>query len=706
MHPVRILSLRIGNQPRRTDLENEYRLGVDVGGTHTDLVLVDKVGGVRVEKVASTPGNPSIAVLEGIGRLFDSGVAPNDIGFFGHGTTVTTNALLQMKGARTGLLINEGFRAVQEVQTGARETNQFELKFRRPAPLAPQSRTAEIAGRIDHRGREIQPLDEAGVGSAATRLREAGVESFAVCFLFSFMNPAHERRAAEIIRGVAPDAHVSLSSEVLPRIREWPRLSTCLINAYLEPVLARYVKDLDAGLDARGIATPSRFLMQSNGGVMPLRAAEGNGRTVHTLLSGPAAGVQACAHVLGRGQGRSRLIAMDMGGTSCDIAFIEDGAPLEVTEGTIAGRKLDVPALDIATISAGGGTVARVNAANHLTVGPDSAGADPGPVCYGLGGSEPTVTDADLISGFLNPDYLLGGATALDRGAAERAVESRIARPMALSPRQAASGIVRLINARMADEIRVQAAKKVVDLAAASLVAFGGAGPVHAAMVAGDLGIARVLVPPRPGAFSALGLLCSDVVHDYIRSDIVEIRALGADRAEACFQSLEAQAERELAAEGLGESARQFVREIDLRYAGQGYEIRTPLAGPEWRPLTRAGLAQVEQRFHALHQHLHGHSAPDSTVEAVSFRLRVRVPVAKPDPEGDNAAAEPGAGGKRIVTFDGRTEMEAPVHGRGDIGDAAMPGPLIVEQIDATTIVPPGWAAHRDRFGNIVLEAR
>lgn len=687
---------------------SEYRLGVDVGGTHTDLVLVDGSGGVRVEKVPSTPGNPSIAVLEGIGRLLDSGVAPERIGFFGHGTTVTTNALLEMKGARAGLLINEGFRAIQEVQTGARETNQFDLRFSRPEPLVPQSRTAEIGGRIDHRGREIEPLDEDAVARAATTLRGKGVESFAVCFLFSFMNPAHERRAGDIVRDVAPEAHVSLSSEVLPRIREWPRLSACLIDAHLGPVLARYVADLDAGLDARGIRTPSRFLMQSNGGVMPLSAADGHGRTVHTLLSGPAAGVQACGRLLGQRQGRSRLVTMDMGGTSCDIAFIADGVPLEVTEGTIAERKLDIPALDIATISAGGGTIARVNAANHLTVGPDSAGAVPGPVCYGLGGELPTVTDADLVSGFLNPDYLLGGATALDREAAERAVETGIARPMGLTPREAASGIVRLIDARMADEIRVQAAKKTVELAAASLVAFGGAGPVHAAMVAEELGIPRVVVPPRPGAFSALGLLCSDVVHDYIRSEIVELEAMEADRAEASFRALEEQARRELADEGLGETERQFVRELDLRYAGQGYEIRTPLDGLEWRPVTRAGRAQLRERFHALHLRLHGHSAPDSAIEAVSFRLRVRVPVPRPDlsDNGPAAGRRAKAESVRSVTFDGRTQMEAPVYGREEVGGEPMQGPLIVEQVDATTVVPPGWSAQRDRFGNIVLEAR
>ena len=313
------------------------------------------------------------------------------------------------------MLITKGFRAIQEVQSQAREGNQFELKFRRPTPLVTQRLTREAGGRIDYTGAEIDPLDESNVHRAVAELGEAGVVSFAVCYIFSYMNPGHERRTAAIIRAAMPDAFVSLSSDVLPRIREWPRMSTTLLNAYLEPVLARYADDLDRGLDEADIATPRRFLMQSNGGVMPLGATSGGGRTVHTLLSGPAAGVQASGYVLGERQGWSRIVTMDMGGTSCDIAFIQDGLPLEVTEGAIAGRRLDVPAFDISTISAGGGTIARVNTANFLSVGPDSAGADPGPICYGHGGEWPTVTDADLICGYLNPGHLLGGETALDR---------------------------------------------------------------------------------------------------------------------------------------------------------------------------------------------------------------------------------------------------------------------------------------------------
>lgn len=684
----------------------KYRLGVDVGGTHTDLVLADtETNEILIEKVHSTPSNPSLGVLDGIQRFFIRGVSATDIDFFSHGTTVTTNALLEMKGATIGMLITKGFRAIQVVQSQARESNQFDLKFQRPTMLASQQMTSEITGRVDYTGGEVEPLSEEDVRIAARALQAKGATSFAVCYMFSFMNPAHEQRTGEIIREEVPGAYVSLSSEVLPRIREWPRMSTTMLNAYLEPGLARYADDLDNGLDTAGVETARRFLMQSNGGVMPLGATAGGGRTVQTLLSGPAAGVQATGYVLGEKQGWAQVVTMDMGGTSCDIAFIQDSKPLEVTEGMIAERRLDVPAFDISTISAGGGTIARLTAANFMSVGPDSAGADPGPVCYSNGGDRPTVTDADLICGFLNPGHLLGGETTLDREGALAAVRKALANDMGLSAEEAAAGIVRLINARMADEIRVQAAKKVIDLASFTLVPFGGAGPVHAAMVADELSIPRILVPPNPGAFSALGLLCSDIVHDYIRSDICEINQLPPDRAECYFTELERQAAKDLAAEGLADHNREFIRDLDLRYAGQGYEIRTPLDGLSASPLTSDGLAQVQERFHELHQTLHGHSARDQEIEVVSYRVRVRVPVQKQDlpeigiPEG---TAEPV--GSRDVTFDGKNFYEAPVYTRDTLKSSPIEGPAIIEQFDSTTVLPPGWTAKLDRFGNIIGE--
>src|SRR6195256_1821812 len=374
-----------------------YRLGVDVGGTHTDLVLLDAASGaLMVEKVASTPKNPALGVLNGVARFVARGVAPEAIEFFAHGTTITTNALLEMRGARVGLLITKGYRAVQEMQNQARDGNLFDYFYAKPAPIAPQSLTKDIPERSDYAGNVLIPLDREAVHQAARELRAAGVESIAVCYLFSFMNAAHEEQTRALIRDEFPGVHVSLSSEVLPRIREWPRLSTTLLNAYLEPVMVHYIGHLNRGLDDAGVATQQRFLMQSNGGVMPFSAAIAGGRTVHTLFSGPAAGAQASAYLAAQ-DARAGLVTLDMGGTSADIAFIEDGVPLETTESVIARRQIDVPALDMTSISAGGGSIAWIDRGGFLNVGPHSAGADPGPVCYGRGGSQPTVTDADLV---------------------------------------------------------------------------------------------------------------------------------------------------------------------------------------------------------------------------------------------------------------------------------------------------------------------
>ena len=456
--------------------EPRYRLGVDVGGTHTDLVLLDlQDGSIAIEKVPSTPANPAIGVLAGIERFTDADVRPDEIEFFSHGTTITTNALLEMRGAKVGLLITAGYRAVQEVQTQARDGNPFDYFFRKPKPIAPQSMTRDIPGRIDFEGNELLPLDEEVVGEAARSLRQAGAQSIAVCYLFSYMNPAHEEATRRVIAKEFPEAYVSLSSEVLPRVREWPRLSTTLMNAYLEPLLVDYVGDLADGLGARGLATQQRYLMQSNGGVMPFSAAIAGGKTVQTLLSGPAAGAQAGAYLAGDEAARG-LVTLDMGGTSCDIAFIEGGAALEVTESVVARRPLGVPQLDLTTVSAGGGSIAWIDRAGLLAVGPQSAGADPGPACYGKGGADPTVTDADLACGYLNPDYFLGGAQTLDAEAAFAALKEKIARPMGWSEREAAAGIRRIVDMRMADEVRVVSAKRGVDADDFALVPFGGRG--------------------------------------------------------------------------------------------------------------------------------------------------------------------------------------------------------------------------------------
>jgi N-methylhydantoinase A len=684
-----------------------YRIGVDVGGTHTDVALTDSEGrAYRIEKVPSTSHNPAIAVLAGVDRLIASGVAPGDIEFFSHGTTATTNALLEMKGAKTALLINAHMSAILEVQTQGRDGwSPFDHFFQRPEKLVRPRFVREIAGRMDYRGREIEPLDEAALRDAARSLHADGVQSIGVCFLFSFMNAAHEKRAAQIIREEAPGVFVSLSSAVLPRLREWPRFSTTMLNAWLAPVLARYCAEIAQGLDARGVMTKQRFLMQSNGGVMPLNA-DAEVHAVRTLLSGPAAGVRGASYLLGAIQGWRNLVTMDIGGTSCDIAFIESGEPLEQAESVIDGRAVGVPALDVTTVAAGGGSIARVDAAGMPLVGPRSAGASPGPACYGRGGEEPTTTDANLVCGALNPDYFLGGEMKLDLDAARRAIETRLATPMGVSAAEAAAGVVRIVNAHISDAVRIEAAKKGLDLAGHTLVPFGGAGPVHAALVAEDLGIARVLVPRNPGAFSALGLLCSDVRHDYLRSEMASLATLDPARAESCFAELEDQARVEVAHEGLRATDALFHRELDLRYAGQGYELRVALDGIA-TPLSPDALREIASRFHKQHAAVHGHCAEDSDVEIVSYRLRaiVRMPKYAPAPSPMLEALTAASHGARRVTLGPSRSFDAAIYRRDELAAGwRAQGPAIIEQKDSTTLIPDGWSVRCDEWSNLILE--
>lgn len=689
-----------------------YRIGIDVGGTHTDLVLLDSAASKteeswRIEKLPSTPENPSIAVLAGVERFIAQGIEPSEIGFFAHGTTATTNALLEMKGAKTGVLINRGMRGILEVQSQARDGwSPFDHLFHKPEPLARPHFVHEVGGRMDYAGQEIEPLDREAVRAAALALADDGVGSFCVCFLFSFMNRAHEAQAAQIIRDNVPGAYVSCSSHVLPRIREWPRYSTTILNGYLAPILARYCSDIAEGLDRMRVTTRQRFLMQSNGGVMPL-VADAETHAVRTLLSGPAAGVRGASYLLGQLQGWRNLVTMDIGGTSCDIAFIEGGEPLEQSESFVDGRAVGVPAFDISTVAAGGGSIAWISDAGMLEVGPQSAGASPGPVCYGRGGTEPAVTDANLVRGALNPEFFLGGASRLDSETAHRIIEERIAAPSGMDVQSAASGIIRIVNARITDAIRVEAAKKGINLAGHTLVPFGGAGPVHAAQVAEDLDMRRVLVPRAPGAFSALGLLCSDVRHDYLRSEMADISTLDPAHAESCFAELESEARTETANEGLDSSDIMFSREMDLRYAGQGYELRVSLEDIA-TPLDAQALKAIADRFHDQHEAVHGHAARDNKVEIVSYRLRASVPMPKFSPQflADQVPDRaPAPVGLRQVTLGPSRTVQAAVWRRADIYTGWQgEGPAIIEQEDTTVIVPDGWQVSCDGYENLILE--
>jgi N-methylhydantoinase A len=689
-------------------MKNRYRLGVDVGGTHTDLVLLDMLSGeLMVEKVSTTPSNPAQGVQNGIAKLIDRGFRAQDIEFFSHGTTITTNALLEMRGAKVGLLITKGYRGIQEVQNQARDTTLFDYFYKKPTPIAPQSLTQEIPERLDHSGQILVALDEEAVRQAARYLKAANVASIAVCYLFSFMNQRHELRTREILHEEYPGVSVSLSSEILPRIREWARMSTTLLNAYLEPVLVQYISLLNKGLDEMGVLTSQRFLMQSNGGVMPFSAVIAGGKSVHTLLSGPAAGAKASAY-LAEETAKHGLVTVDMGGTSADIAFIEGGVPLEVTEGVIARRQVDVPALDMTTISAGGGSIAWVDDAGFLNIGPQSAGAVPGPACYGRGGSRATVTDADLICGYINPDYFLGGSQTLNLEAAKLAITKEVAQPLNLSLYQAAAGVRHIVDMKMADEVRVFAARRGVDLTNFTLLPFGGAGAVHAVAVAEELGMKRILVPARPGAFSALGLLCTDVVHDHMRSDLKPLEMITADTAEKIYEELQQKAVDDLISEGLDPEKAYFSREIDLRYTGQGYELRTSLEGLFSDKLSAVSLSAVRSRFDELHEKIHGHSAANRSVEVVSYRLRVSVQVPKYQLKTQVATSKDMGNpikGERLIYPRGDEAEHAVVYERERlwVGDS-FKGPAIIEQFDATTVIPKGWSATVDAHLNLILE--
>ncbi|HEY2532328.1 MAG TPA: hydantoinase/oxoprolinase family protein [Xanthobacteraceae bacterium] len=677
-----------------------YRLAVDTGGTFSDFVYLDEAtGAVSISKIPSTPDDPSRAILQGVTGLLAQGVRPADIHFFCHGTTVGTNALLEGKGVRTGLLVTEGFRGIYEVAEQARPYGAaiFDVMYDRPAPLVPQSLSGEVKERVDFRGNVLTPLDEDALRVTLRGLKAQQIEALAVCLLFSFLHPQHETRVRQIAREEMPDCYVSLSSEILPQIREYYRLSTTVINAYLQPILARYLANLDRRLADAGVMTPQKYIMQSNGGMSTFTEAA---RTaVTTVLSGPAGGVTASAAAC-RMTGFANIITFDMGGTSCDVALIKDGEPSFSGRGKIDGRDLAVPMMNINTVSAGGGTVASVDRFGMLDVGPQSAGALPGPACYGRGGEVTTITDCNLILGYLSPDNFLGGRMTLDCGKAHAAIE-RVAAPLSLDVAEAAEGIVRIIDVKMEEAIKPISTMRGHDLRDFMLLAFGGAGPLHAARIARDLGMAGVIVPLYPGVFSALGLLLSDVKHDYIRSRMTPIAELTPDEVNAVFVQLETQARADLRRDSFPDKEMQINRALDMRYAGQGYELTLAC-----RPAQTSALGALRKAFDLEHKRQFGHMAPDEPVEVVSYRVRgvgLVPPVSMPTykPEGRDLAYALRA--TRQVRFDGASTA-CPVYQREklDVG-LTLRGPAILDQFDCTTVICAGQVAHVDELKNLIV---
>ena len=681
-----------------------WLVGVDTGGTFTDLIAVEQTTGeLRRAKVPSVSGDPSAAVLDAMDKLFADGIDPGDISLFVHGTTVATNALLEGKGVRTGLLITHGFRAVYEARgwSQPRGSDLLDTFYQKPPLLAPQWLTEEVRERLDYRGDVVTPLDEAGLRDSVHRLKAKGVEALAVCFLFSFLNPDHERRAAEIVAEVAPECRISLSSNVLPVIREYPRLSTTVIDAYVGPTIADYLMRLERRLIERGLKTPQLFLMQSNGGLM--RISLGARHPNQTLLSGPAACVIAGAD-LARRTRRRHVITFDMGGTSTDISVIVEGRLLETTQGQIAGQDIGTPMLRVRTLGAGGGTIAWIGKDGLLKVGPRSAGSVPGPACYGRGGEEPTVTDANVAMGALSGDTVLAGSLRIDAGRAARAIET-VAKPLGLDVLQGAAGILRIVNTQMAVDLRLALQEQGQDPRKFALVAFGGAGPLHAAALARSVGIPTVLVPPYPGLNCAIGMLQTSVRHSYLKSEVGVLSRFPTGRMNDLFRELREQALAEASEEGFAHEAVKLTRLLDLRYPHQGYTL--PVACPA--DITDVDKARLKHAFDEVHLQVYGQSAPREDAEIVTFRLQAEIEVPRLElpalAYGDGRAERALKGERPLFDIDDNRFVRATVYDRQALmaGDR-IAGPAIIDQFDATTVLLGGQTATVDDTATLIIE--
>ncbi len=683
-----------------------YRITVDTGGTFSDFVYMSELTGeVTISKVPSTPDDPSRAILAGIELLLSRGVKGSDVSFFCHGTTVGTNALLEGKGARTGLIVTKGFRGIYEVGEQSRPHGPaiFDVMYQKPAMLVLPSRTGEAAERVAFDGTVIEPLDEAALGQTLAALSGEGIEALAVCLLFSFLHPEHEMRVRELAAAALPGVDISLSCEIVPQIREYYRLSTTVINAYLQPILARYIEKLDGRLAEAGIATRAAYIMQSNGGMATFSATAR--KAVTTVLSGPAGGVTAGV-ALSAATGLPNIITFDMGGTSCDVALIKAGEAIVANHGKVEGRDIAVPMMDINTVSAGGGTLATVDRFGTLKVGPESAGAVPGPACYGRGGTLPTITDCNLVLGRLSEENFLGGRMKLDKSAAIAAIEEAVARPLGIDVMEAAEGIVRIIDVKMEEAIKAISTIRGHDLREFMLLPFGGAGPIHSGAIADSLDMAGLVVPLYPGVFSAIGLLMSDVKHDYIRSRMTRIGTADPTEVDGVFRQLEQKAAGELAEEGFGAGQVRIQRALDMRYAGQGYEITVPcgaISGAD-------DLARLRVSFDEIHKQQFGHAAPDEVVEIVSWRVQstgLVPPVATPRFEPTGAVLETALRERRPVRFSGAMHDACPVYQRErlDVGHE-FAGPAVIEQYDCTIVIEPGQVAKVDAYKNLIVRRR
>jgi len=691
-----------------------YRIGVDIGGTFTDLILVDEGGAVfQVGKVLTTPADPARAVEQGVKDLLAAAGAPAArVSHVVHGTTLFTNALIERKGARTALITTAGFRDALEIAREHRY-DMYDLFMERPAPLVPRHRRHEVCERVLEDGTVVRPLDAGETGRVIDALRAEGVEAVAVCLLHSYRNPAHERAVGELVRARAPEMACSLSCQVVPEIREYERASTTVANVYVQGLAGRYLTRLRERLEDLGIAG-RLFVMQSNGGVCAVETA--CRFPIRLVESGPAAGALAAAHY-GRLAGRPDLLSFDMGGTTAKACLIENGEPLIASDFEVAriyrfkrgsGLPIKVPVIEMIEIGAGGGSVARVDRLGLLTVGPDSAGAEPGPASYGQGGAEPTVTDADLVLGYLDPDFFLGGRMRLDREAALRAIADRVAKPLDMDPVRAAWGIHQVVNENMASAARIHAVERGKDVRRFPLFAFGGAGPVHACRVAGILRCAAVVCPLGAGVTSAVGFLAAPLVFDFVRTLHEKLEAMDWTPVNAALREMEEEG-RGILSQTVPADQVTFRRWGDMRYRLQGHEIRVPLPGG---PLGPESEPAIRRAFEAAYAAIYGRTAPGVPIDVVSWRVAAHGPrpaLHLPTAAGVGMGAAGAAGalkGRRPAYMpEAAGFVEAPVYDRYRLapGDT-IGGPAIVEERESTVVMVPRGRARVDDCLNLIID--
>jgi N-methylhydantoinase A len=698
-----------GRSPSRRPM-TPSRIGVDIGGTFTDLVLLDGAGRIFVAKISSTPAHPEQAVIEGIARLLETAlVRAAEVGEVVHGTTVGSNTLLERTGARTGLITTKGFRDILEIGR-VRTPGMFDLTWDKPEPLVERRYRHEIRERIAADGGIVEALVGEDVTAAGEALLAEGIRSVAICLINSYRNPEHERRATELLRRRFPDLEVTASVDVLPEAKEYERTSTAAVNAYVVPVMRSYLRRLEDGLRGLGIGGPL-LVVNSSGGLSASATAQA--KPVFFISSGPAAGVVGAAR-LGEVAGERDLIVFDMGGTTAKAALVVGGKVSRTNEYEFragmstpsrfikaGGYMMKVPAVDVAEVGSGAGSIASVDAGGLIHVGPRSAGADPGPASYGLGGTEPTVTDANVVLGGLNPVALAAGTLKLDRRLAGEAIERRLAGPLKLSLEQSAYGIREVVNANMARAIRAVTVERGVDPRDFTLVAFGGSGPVHACDLAASLGIGRVLFPNLPGVFTAVGMLASDVERFVVRAFPTPLAALEVAAMEQALEELRAEAATVLAEEGYGVGEAEFRLEADLRYKGQDSELSIPVALPLGGDVASRLANTFRDEYRAVYQY-----ASDGAVELVALRAvgrglrRTKLDFAGMRIVNDQPA--PGAIGKRRVYYGPAAGwVETPVLRRADIA-GRLAGPAIVESADTTIVLPPGWGVESDGTGDLI----